>query len=209
MQIIDAPSPSRRICHVHDVDVTLIFDTSGSITYPYFKNYVKPVLRDLTEVMYSTFTQHKTSMISYDHRVKLVLQFTFDQNKVRSAIAGFYYGGGATATGNALIVAARNIKERGRLGKPQLVVIFTDGFANYGTPVASAVPLLHAVADRVIVVGITRYVKMGELRIIAKDSKVIRIKNKKLLRLAIPRVMRQICRVLHKGKRKLLITLIN
>ena len=190
----------RRICHVQNADVTLIFDTSGSVDFHFFNNYVKPVLGDLTETMYSTFTEHKTAMMSYDHRIKLVLQFTLDQNKVRAAIDSFHYGGGATATGDALIAAAENIQRRGRLGKTQMVIIFTDGYTNYGTPVISAVQALHQVADRVIVVGITKYVKKSELKLIAKDSEVICILERKKLKQAIPKIMNQICRLVRKSK---------
>lgn len=168
--------------------------------FNFFKDYVKPTLVDLTETMYSTISRHRVAMYSYDHRVKFVLQFTFEQNKVRTAVNGFYYGGGATATGNALKDAALNIKKFGRLYKPQLVILFTDGYTNTGTPVATAVPFLHAVADRVIVVGITNFVKMSELQMIAKDSQVIWYPDKTKLRLSIPRIMYELCRIVHKSK---------
>lgn len=182
-----------------DPDVTIIVDTSGSVGHSNFQANVKPFLAELCERMYANFKRHRVAMFSYDHRVVRVLSFTFNQNAVRHGVSNFFYGGGGTATTEALKRAAKYIKRRGRLCKPQLVVFCTDGYSSFSN-VASAIGLLHAVADRVISIGITNNVNMNELNMIAKGVPVIWFSDPSKLKSAVPKIIYHLCRIVHKGK---------
>lgn len=185
---------------MNSADLTILVDSSGSVGISN-QGPLKKFLADLTEGVYSKLNEYRASITAYDHKVQQVLQFTVDQSKIRKAIEYLPYKGGGTATGKAIEKIAENIRKHGRLYKTQICIIITDGCTNVGPSVASVIDDLKRVCDRIIVIGITKSVKMKELRLMAKNSRVIWCRSVIGLHALIPRILYQLCRIVHKGKK--------
>ena len=189
----------RRICHVKDADVSIAVDISGSISIKSHKP-LRKFLLDLNEAMYASFNQYRGALAAFDNEFRQLVQFTLNQESLREGVKKVKFGPGGTAIGSAIQGVADNIRKHGRISKTQMCLFITDGCTNVGPSVASVVDDLKRVCDRVIVVGISKSVKMKELRLIAKDSKVIWSRNYESLPHMIPTIISQLCRIVHKGE---------
>jgi uncharacterized protein YegL len=161
------------------MDLTLIIDSSGSITPNDFEKG-KAALMDLVSRLNVAVKKAGVALINYASNVSLSAineVFEFDKQELLQQIAALPRLGTHTATGDALALSkaycearCRDIKE----GIPRIFAVFTDGHSNEGQPV---IPIAKAIRDApiegtIFAIGVGNIGKAGqdELLEIAGDK---------------------------------------
>ena len=125
--------PQRSVAvPVEQASVLLVTDTSGSMAAvdvePTRLHAAQEAARDFVDEVPDTL---KVGMLSYSQAVSLRSVPTEDRELVRAAIDALAADGG-TATGEALDVAVRTLRPRGRSGPPSAIVLLSDGKTTAG-----------------------------------------------------------------------------
>jgi uncharacterized protein YegL len=164
------------------IDLTLIIDSSGSITAKDFEKG-KEAFIDLVSRLNIDVKKAGVAILNYASNVSLSAQtnvFEFDKTELLQQIATLPRLGTNTATGNALTLAKRYCEARCRdlnEGIPRIFAIFTDGRSNEGPP---AIPAANAIRNApiegtIFAVGVGNIGKAGqdELVGIAGDKEYV------------------------------------
>ncbi len=164
------------------IDLTLMVDSSGSITPTDFERGKKALI-DLVSRLNVAVKKAGVAIINYASDVSLVGEtnvFEFDKPNLLQQIAALPRLGTNTSTGNALALAklyceakCRDLSE----GIPRIFAIFTDGHSNEGQPaIAAANAIRNApIEGTIFAVGIGNIGKIGQAELlgIAGDSEYV------------------------------------
>jgi uncharacterized protein YegL len=151
------------------IDLTLIIDSSGSITPSDFDKG-KSALIDLVSRLNVAAKKAGVALINYASNVSLSALnevFEFDKPELLKQIAALPRLGTHTATGDALALSkaycearCRDIKD----GIPRVFAVFTDGHSNEGQPV---IPVAKSIRDSpmegtIFAIGVGNIGKSGQ-----------------------------------------------
>lgn len=134
-----------------DGSVILCIDTSGSMTAA----DVSPNRAGAAQAAARAFMEHlpagtKAGIVAFSSSATIVQQLTADRTALASALDRVPLPNGATAIGDALLLAGRALPPRGH----RVVVLITDGVSNRGEDPLSAAQVLGAQRVRLFTVGI-------------------------------------------------------
>lgn len=131
------------------IDLTLIIDSSGSVSPTDFEEGKKALL-DLTSRLNVGTEKAGVAILNFASTVSLSATtdvYEFDRTKLMNEIAVLPRIGTNTATGDALTLAKAYCDARCRpisKGVPRIFAIFTDGHSNEGRPAIPAAEAIRA-----------------------------------------------------------------
>lgn len=134
-----------------DGSVVLCVDTSGSMA----ATDVSPSRADAVKAAALAFINHipfgtKVAIVAFSSGAGVVAPLTTDRDALRAALDQIPLPNGATAIGDALLLAGSTLPARGH----RVVVLITDGVNNRGEDPLAAAQVLGAKRIRLFTVGI-------------------------------------------------------
>lgn len=168
----ERPCARKSACHITEMDVAIILDSSSSIKFNNFQ-----IVKSFTKSLLSIFTlgqgQVHTAMMRYNNEMNIISTFAADNalDEALDAVDNTPYDGSGTLTGAAMEFAADNILTEAagrRAGVPLVTVVFTDGKSN--DDVTGGAAALAAVGGSVIAIGIGEGVDREELAAISSTN---------------------------------------
>jgi uncharacterized protein YegL len=168
----ERPCARKSACHITEMDVAIVLDSSSSIKFNNFQ-----IVKSFTKSLLSTFQlgqgQVHTAMMRYNAVNSVISTFAADNalDEAIDAVDNTPYDGSGTMTGAALQFATDNLltEAAGRRPLvPLLVVVFTDGASQ--DDVTAGAAALAATGGNIIAVGIGDGVDRDELAAISATN---------------------------------------
>jgi Ca-activated chloride channel family protein len=136
---------------VRDGNVFICIDVSGSMVATDVQpTRIAAAVSAARAFIAATAPGSKIGIIAFSTQATIVAPLTSNRSTLRAALDGFPAPNGATAIGDALVLAGQNLPPTGH----RVVVLITDGVNNTGTDPMAAAQTLGAARIPVYTVGI-------------------------------------------------------
>lgn len=110
-------------------DIYMVLDTSGSMEGSSMTAAKNAAHEFVNKLQLSSSSDFRVGLIEFESYVRTVIDLTYDQNKLHTAISELQIGN-QTAMGEAILVATEKLSNEGRLDAQKTILLLTDGKSN-------------------------------------------------------------------------------